>query len=112
MAVVWDRNVIKQYPPFQLNGVNHTRELCIKFSYVFLHQVDLILTVLATSAGFSELNPIIKSMLGAPSELLLVKLIIPLFIAWLVPGKFLLPAVLLLSAVVGWNLKELFLLLL
>ena len=112
MAVVWDRNVIKQYPPFQLYGVNHTRELCIKFSYVFLHQVDLVLTVLATSAGFSELNPIIKSMIGAPSELLLVKLIIPLLIAWLVPGKLLLPAVLLLSAVVGWNLKELFLLLL
>jgi hypothetical protein len=42
-----------------------------------------------------------------PALLLIVKLIIPLVIAWLLPGKLLLPSIALLMFVVIWNLKEL-----
>ena len=88
------------------------RDFYVKFCYVFLHQVDLVLTVLATSAGFSELNPVMLGMLSSPFQMVLIKLIIPLLIALLVPGKLLAPAIALLFLVVCWNLKELFLLVL
>ena len=112
MAITWDRNEIQERYLFQANYARHSKELYVKFSYVFLHQIDLVLTVLASNAGFTELNPIMKGMLDSPLELVLVKFILPLFIAWLVPGKLLLPAIILLAVVVGWNMKELLFLLL
>jgi len=72
-----------------------------------LNQLDLALTISATSLGLSELNPFMRSLLANLPELLLVKLIIPVFIAWLIPGRLLLPAIGLLSVVVAWDLKKL-----
>ncbi len=83
-----------------------------KVSFVLLNQVDLVLTLLAMSCGLAELNPMIRHLVAVPALLLTVKVAVPLLIAWLVPGKLLLPSVILLSLVVGWNVKELLLFLL
>ena len=83
-----------------------------KVSFILLNQADLVLTVLAVSYGFYELNPVMRYLVTMPVMLLVFKLAIPLLIAWLAPGRFLLPAIALLSVVVCWNIKELFLFLL
>jgi len=83
------------------------RGLGEKFSFVLLNQVDLGLTVLAVSIGFYELNPFMRTLLDSPFQLLLFKCALPLFIAWLLPAKLLLPAIVLLALVVGWDMKEL-----
>ena len=80
-----------------------------KASFVVLNQVDLVLTLFAVSLGFSELNPLMRHLVAVPYLLLVVKFAIPLMIAWLVPGKLLLPAIILLSLLVSWNVKELLL---
>lgn len=85
--------------------------LSIKVAYVLLHQADILLTNLAVSTGFRELNPLIRGLLDTPVQLLAFKLIIPLIIAWLVPAKLLLPAMALLLVVIGLNLRELSMLL-
>jgi len=84
----------------------------IKVAYVLLHMADLMLTVVGVSLGFSEMNLIMRSLLAAPLQLLIVKLAIPILIAWFVPSKFLIPAIILLSLVVCWNMKELLVMLL
>ena len=83
-----------------------------KISFVLLNQLDLTLTVLAVSLGLSELNPLMRHLVAVPLLLLTIKCAVPLLIAWLIPGKFLLPAIILLSLVVSWNAKELLLFLL
>jgi len=85
--------------------------LSLRVAYLLLHQADLLLTKFAVSTGFEELNPVIRGSLDAPVQLLVFKLIIPLIIVWLVPAKLLLPALVLLLVVIGWNLKELLFLL-
>ncbi|MDD5126688.1 MAG: DUF5658 family protein [Dehalococcoidales bacterium] len=86
---------------------NTAQDIPLKVSYLFLQQADLLLTLLAVSAGFSELNPVIANLINTPRELLLFKLVIPLVITLMVPGKLLVPAIALLSLVIGWNIKEL-----
>ena len=78
-----------------------------KASFVLLNLFDLTLTVLAIHLGISELNPLIKYLVSIPVLLLVVKLAIPLLIAWLTPGKLLLPSMAVLTLAVFWNLKEL-----
>ena len=100
-----------------LLGSAGTFQSCVaeKASFVFLHQIDLLLTTLAVSLGLYELNPLIRNLLTAPVSpvlLLLLKVAIPLFIAWLAPGKLLLPAIIFLSLVVAWNIKEILIFLL
>ncbi len=84
----------------------------IRIGYVFLQEIDLVLTVVAVSFGSIELNPIIRSLLAAPVLLITAKLIIPILIAWLIPGRLLLPAFSFLFLIVIWNIKELLVLLL
>jgi hypothetical protein len=81
--------------------------LGIKVAYVLLHQADILLTNAALSAGFRELNPVMRGLLDTPVQLLMFKFIMPLIIAWLVPAKLLLPALALLLLIIGFNLKEL-----
>jgi hypothetical protein len=78
-----------------------------KVAFIILNVVDLLLTLLAVSLGAHELNPMMHEMLGSPYQLLVVKIIIPVFFAWLIPGKLLIPAIALLTFVVGWNIHEL-----
>jgi len=83
-----------------------------KASFILLNQLDLILTIWAMHLGLNELNPFIQPLLAMPAMLLLVKLLIPVIIAWAVPGRFLWPMLALLALVLSWNLKELLLFLL
>ena len=80
-----------------------------KVSFVLLNQVDLFLTVSALSLGFFEVNPLMRYLITVPVLLLIIKFAIPLLIAWLIPGKLLLPASALLILVITWNVKELLL---
>ena len=64
------------------------------------------------SIGLSELNPVMRQLANMPLQLVIIKCAIPLLIAWLAPGKLLLPAIILLCLVVSWNIKELLLFLL
>lgn len=80
-----------------------------KASFILLNQFDLTLTVLAIYLGLTELNPFIRHLVNIPVLLIIVKLAIPLLIAWLIPAKLLLPSIALLAIVIVWNLKELIL---
>lgn len=79
----------------------------LKLTYVSLQLIDLGLTLVAANLGYNELNPFIRGLLTSPLQLFIVKLIIPAFIAWFIPGKFLIPGILLLALIIGWNVKEL-----
>jgi len=85
-------------------------DIVFRVVYLSLQLVDLGLTVMAVNFGFPELNPFVRISLASPYQLLIFKLGIPLFITWFVPGKLLIPAIILLGGVVGWNIKELLLL--
>jgi hypothetical protein len=78
-----------------------------KLAFIILNMIDLGLTLFATSFGAHELNPLMHQMLATPYMMYVVKLIIPLFLAWLLPGKILIPSIALLAVVVGWNIREL-----
>jgi hypothetical protein len=106
MAIVWQRDKISQYIPARKRSIKHSG-IGIKVCYLLLQQLDLALTVFATSVGLTEMNPIMRSLLDTPVQLIATKLIIPLLIVWFIPGKYLIPAVGLLSLVIIWNIKEL-----
>jgi hypothetical protein len=84
-----------------------SHDIILKIVYLSLQMVDLGLTVAAGRYGWSELNPFMKAALSSPYQLAIFKFGIPVLIGWLVPGKWLIPAILLLCGVVGWNVKEL-----
>ena len=109
MAMVRSRNT-RANSLFRID--TSPKSLALKASYVLLHQLDLVLTVVAVSLGYSELNPLMRALLSAPIQLIVIKVFIPLVIVWLCPNKLLLPATAFLALVVGWNIKELILLLL
>lgn len=79
-----------------------------KVAFISLGLLDLILTVLAMNLGLSEINPVIKLALQLPVLMLVIKLLMPVLIAWLIPGKLLIPSIILLGLVIVWNIKELF----
>ena len=78
-----------------------------KLAFVSLGVVDLALTILAVNLGLNEINPFMRFLIQVPILLLAVKVFIPVFIAWIMPGKLLWPSSALLVLVVGWNIKEL-----
>lgn len=78
-----------------------------KVTFVLLNQVDLTLTLVAMHLGFNELNPLVGFLLEMPALLVLAKFVLPLLIAWLMPGRLLWPSIALLTGVAVWNLKEL-----
>jgi hypothetical protein len=78
-----------------------------KLSFVILNVLDLALTVFALSQGANELNPLMRSVVNSPLQLYTAKLVLPLFLAWLLPGKLLWPSIALLTFVVGWDIREL-----
>jgi hypothetical protein len=75
--------------------------------FVLLGVVDLVLTLWALENGFVELNPVFRGLQDNLPGLLLMKVAVPLGIAWAVPARLLLPSIALLLAVLGWNLGEL-----
>ena len=95
-----------------VSAATFRRGVAEKISFILLNLIDLILTSFALSLGLNELNPFMRSLISSPVQLMVFKVGMPILIAWLVPGKFLIPAVILLSLVVGWDIKELLLFLL
>jgi len=83
------------------------KHTAVKLSFILLGLADLGLTVLAVNLGLTELNPLVRFLIQVPLLLLAVKVFVPALIAWLVPGKLLLPSIILLGLAVGWNIKEL-----
>jgi hypothetical protein len=78
-----------------------------KLAFILLNVFDMALTMFALSQGAHELNPLMRSMVDSPLQLYTVKLILPLFVAWLLPGRLLLPSIALLLLVVGWDVHQL-----
>ena len=78
-----------------------------KFTFIGLGLFDLALTAMAMNMGFHEINPLMRFFIQLPLALLLVKLFIPVLIAWLVPGKLLWPSIALLAFIVCWNAAQL-----
>jgi hypothetical protein len=103
MAVLWLQ--LRQY--FTLAELR--KGLSLRVVYMALQLADCLMTILAVNAGFQELNPVMRGLLGSPVQLITFKLVIPLAIAWLVPARLLIPALVLLLAVIGLNVKELLL---
>jgi hypothetical protein len=81
-----------------------------KVVFLSLQFVDLVMTLVAARYGYPELNPFMRLSLESLYKLAIFKFFIPVLISWFVPGRWLLPAIMLLAGVVGWNLKELILL--
>ena len=92
------------------NARRESYDIVLKIAYLSLQMFDLGLTLLGAHFGFPELNPLMRVSLASPGQLVVFKLGIPLLISWFVPGKFLIPAIVLLCGVVGWNIKELLIL--
>ena len=82
----------------------------LKAIFLSLQLVDLALTILAARYGYPELNPFMRGSLDSAYKLAIFKFGVPVLISWFVPGRFLIPAILLLCGVVGWNIKELIML--
>ena len=78
-----------------------------KLAFVGLGLLDAVLTVLAMNLGLAELNPVMRLVLQLPVLLLVLKVFVPVVIAWLIPGKLLIPSIILLGLVIVWNIKEL-----
>jgi hypothetical protein len=89
------------------SAVTFKRCTASKMSFILLNQFDLFLTVLAISLGLTELNPLVRFLVEIPVILIIVKLIIPVLIAWIMPGKLLWPAIAVLVVAVLWNITEL-----
>ncbi len=107
MADTCAQSRVNRYRLLLKESGSRRQVLLIKAAYFVLQQFDLVISIMAPSLGLMEINPLMKSLLQTPLPLLAFKLGIPFLIAWLVPSKLLIPAILLLTVVIGWNLKEL-----
>jgi hypothetical protein len=89
------------------SAITFRRSKFEKLAFIILNLVDLGLTLFALSQGANELNPLMRSVVNSPLQLYITKIVLPLFLAWLLPGKLLWPSIALLTFVVGWDVREL-----
>ncbi len=80
----------------------------VKVSFILLALLDLILTILAMYLGLWEMNPLVRFLVHVPLLLILIKLVIPVAAAWIMPGRLLWPCIAALGVVVVWNIWQLF----
>ncbi|OGO07240.1 MAG: hypothetical protein A2Y92_02515 [Chloroflexi bacterium RBG_13_57_8] len=78
-----------------------------KVAFILLSVLDLLLTVWAMYLGLWEMNPLVRFLVHVPALLILVKLVIPVLVAWIMPGRLLWPSIAALAFVVIWNISEL-----
>jgi hypothetical protein len=78
-----------------------------KVSFILLSIFDLALTVLAMHLGLWEMNPLMRFLVHLPILLVVVKFVVPVLIAWVMPGRLLWPSLGALVTVIIWNIKEL-----
>jgi hypothetical protein len=105
VALLWTE--IRRY----YTVAEYKKGLSLRIAYVVLQLADLLMTWFAVQAGYEELNPIVRGFLATPLQLVMFKFFVPLAMAWLVPSRLLLPALVLLMGIIGFNITELFLLL-
>lgn len=79
----------------------------LKVVFLSLQMVDLTLTLVAARYGYPELNPFMKASLDSMYKMAIFKFGIPVLISWFIPGRLLIPAIILLCGVLGWNVREL-----
>ena len=95
-------------PRWLESAVTFKKCTALKLLFIFLSLADLLLTVLAMYLGLWEMNPLVRFLIHVPLLLILIKFIIPIFVAWVMPGRLLWPSIAILGLVVIWNIKELF----
>jgi hypothetical protein len=78
----------------------------LKVAFLTLQMADLMLTLIAARSGWAELNPVMKAQLASFYKLVGFKFAVPVLVSWFVPGRLLIPAIVLLCLITGWNLKE------
>lgn len=81
-------------------------DTALKVVFLSLQLIDLVLTALAARYGWEELNPMMQGSLDSVTKMAIFKFGVPVVISWFVPGRWLIPAILLLCGVLGWNIKE------
>jgi hypothetical protein len=90
------------------SAVTFKKCTALKVSFILLSLFDLLLTVLVMYLGLWEMNPLVRFLVHVPVMLVFIKLVIPVAVAWIMPGRLLLPSIALLAFVVIWNIRELF----
>jgi len=90
------------------SAITFRRSLPAKLAFIALNIVDLMLTIFAVNQGLTEVNPLMLVIFHSPLLLVLIKIVFPIIISWLIPGRLLFPAIILLSLVISWDIKELF----
>jgi hypothetical protein len=83
------------------------RDSIAKLTFVILIYLDVVMTMGALSFGMSELNVLARMIFQNPIYVLALKVAPPPLIAWLLPGKLLVPSIAFMVFVIGWNTKEL-----
>jgi hypothetical protein len=89
------------------SAVTFRKSTALKVSFILLALFDLILTILAMYLGLWEMNPMVRFLIHVPLLLILIKLVIPVAAAWIMPGRLLWPCIVALGAVVVWNIWQL-----
>jgi hypothetical protein len=85
-------------------------DFVLRVAFLVLQLIDFGLTMAAARCGYPELNPLVKLSADSVYKLAIFKFLVPVIISWFVPGRWLFPSILILGCVVGWNIKELIML--
>jgi hypothetical protein len=96
----------KPAPRWLDSAVTFKKSTALKISFILLGLGDLLLTVAAMYLGIWEMNPLVRFLVHIPILLVLIKVVIPVAVAWIMPGRLLIPSIALLGAAVVWNIKE------
>ena len=96
----------KPTPRWLDSAVTFKKSTALKITFILLGLGDLLLTVLAMYIGIWEMNPIVRFLVHMPILLVLFKVVIPVAVAWIMPGRLLIPSIALLGAAVVWNIRE------
>jgi hypothetical protein len=81
-------------------------DTALKVTFLTMQMADLILTLVAARSGWVELNPIMLASLDSLYKVAAFKFAVPILVSWFVPGRLLIPAILLLCGILGWNLRQ------
>ena len=78
----------------------------LKVAFLTLQMADLMLTLVAARSGWAEMNPWMRAQLDSLYKMIALKFLVPVLVSWFVPGRLLIPAIVLLCLITGWNLYQ------
>ena len=81
-------------------------DTALKVAFLTLQMADLTLTLMAARNGWVELNPVMRASLSSLYKVALFKFAVPVLVSWFVPGRLLIPAIVLLCGILGWNFHQ------